>query len=139
MSGDARLESMRPIPTYAIPILWIGHSLPCPMPPQPPLPCRSWEPFDPHPLLEARPEIGEAYRDALASCRRVRWSEADGVGFFLDRSADLEEGWTWDETLALSFHLHESVFIVDFQVRGNAVRAYRIERAVPLSIQIMDH
>lgn len=95
-----------------------------------------WQPFDPSCLLKARSDLDPALSAAIARCSRVRWAESGSTGDLSEALEAPDSDWVWDEELAVSFHLNDSIFIVDFQTRRTQVRAFRIEIAVQLTLEI---
>jgi len=100
----------------------------------------SWVPFDPQDLVEALPGAGAQYIDALLACSRIRWGANASVGYFQDeeQSAGSSRDWCWDEDLAISAQVGGTVFVIDFQTKDGEVRAFRLERALELELQIDD-
>lgn len=95
-----------------------------------------WVSFDPQPLIDELSGNDVRFQIALMMCRSIRWNRAGTMGYFRDEHID--EGWVWDEALATAVQTSSAVFVIDFLMRGDEMRAYRIERAIELSLVVDD-
>lgn len=99
-----------------------------------------WIRFDPQPFIEELSGRDSRLQNALMKCRNISWDSTGTMGYFQKDHPDIAslDGWHWDETLATAVQVGASIFVIDFQIRGNDVRAYRVEQAIQMSLAVDD-